>query len=89
MAISNISLPASNPAGPVNGNANAKPDTRITNETPPSTIVTLSAQALKFSQNSRPAEQANSTTSSVPRQTSESSGIQFIEDRGGRISTYA
>ena len=102
MTISNISLPSSNSAGPITSNAvaNAKPDTRTTNDTPPSTIVTLSAQAQKLSQsqNSQPTGSSSQTnnpvsqnTASVPKEANEASGIQFIEgdNRGGRISTYA
>lgn len=68
-------------------------------DTQASTIVTLSAQALKLSQSSTAQSQtanqvdtvAKENVESVPKEANEASGIQFMEGetRGGRISTYA
>jgi hypothetical protein len=100
MLISNTSLnaPASSPVGQIVSNAatpfveSAKPGT------PPSTVVTLSAQGQKLSQSQTSSNSSNSSNSvakqsvqSVPKEANEAPGIQFItgETRGGRISTYA
>lgn len=72
-------------------------------ETQASTIVTLSAQGQKLSQNQTSTSSTQSQTAhqvdtaakenveSVPKEANEASGIQFMEGetRGGRISTYA
>lgn len=69
--------------------------TRSSLDTPPSTIVTLSAEAQKLSQSNTNQNQnkavAAENTPSVPKEANEASGIQFMEGqtRGGRISTYA
>lgn len=109
MAISSISInpPASSPVNsPVsqlvsNATAPVVDKARASVDTPPSTIVTLSAQAQKLSQsqtsNTQPqtANQvdtvAKENVESVPKEANEASGIQFMEGetRGGRISTYA
>lgn len=92
-ATSSLSQLVSNTASPLVDKAKSSADT------PPSTIVTLSAQAQKLSQNSSAQSQtanrvdtvAQENVESVPKEANEAPGIQFMEGetRGGRISTYA
>lgn len=93
MATGSLSQLVSNTAAPLVDKAKSSADT------PPSTVVTLSAQAQKLSQTSSAQSQtanqvdtvAQENVESVPKEANEAPGIQFMEGetRGGRISTYA
>lgn len=101
----NINLPASSTVSPIVSNAapSATDKAKSIVDTPPSTIVTLSAQALKLSQTSSPAQTSSTQPASqldavagknleaVPKEANEATGIQFLAGatRSGRISTYA
>lgn len=99
-----ISSVVSNPllnSSPMVSNASATIDkTKPVVNTPPSTIVTLSAQAQQLNKNQSSGSTSGSTThaspaaaslQSVPKEANEASGIQLMQGqaRGGRISTYA
>lgn len=111
MAISGISInppassPVNNSVSQIFNNASTPvvDKTKSSADTPPSTIVTLSAQAQKLSQaasnqssnqTSNPTSAQSSSQASsqaVPEEANEAPGIQFMEGqtRGGRISTFA
>ena len=80
MPISSIGLPASSPVSPIvsNAAAKAKPGT----DAPPSTIVTLSAQAQKLSQSQNQSQnqsqQTNNTQTQTSNETAAKPGLQSV-----------
>lgn len=96
MAISALSIntPSTTPVAQVVTTPPVADKAKSSLDTPPSTIVTLSAEAQRLSQsrnNSETEAQNGANANSVPKEANEAPGIQFMEGstRAGRISTYA